>query len=81
MDNNEKALNEVINKIQKKFRLNSLESCDRWMIKMFMNMKMEDLKNRIEVMPTKWDKLNPTRIHILEMAKIVYQERIDNLTK
>lgn len=75
---NDKALNAIINKLKKHFRLNNLEQCDLWMSKLFMNMPIKDLENRVVVMKNKWIKENSytdTRKHIIEMANIILTER------
>lgn len=79
---NDKALNKMIDKIKKHYKLDTIEKCDIWMTKLFMNMPLKDLENRIDVMYNKWNIescFTDTRRHILEIAKLCLTERKKNI--
>lgn len=72
-------MDKLISKIQKRLKLDTNEKVEKYMINIFMNMKLSDLKNRIDIMPEKWgNKINDTRKYILTIAKEVYAYRVND---
>jgi len=79
--NENKKLDFLINKLISKLKLKTAKETDKWMITLFYNMPIKDLKNRIDTMPKQWKDMTQEEKHVLEIATIVYNERIDKITR